>query len=60
MKEYIDEETDFETSTCKIHALIKGQFSHSLIVVLKKEDECDKKDYSQDSLWLMKALKKFA
>jgi len=41
----------------KVYGLEKGQCSHSLKAVLKRENDYDDKDGAQDVLWLIKTLK---
>ena len=57
IKNYVDREMEMENNMFKIYGLMKGQCSHSLRAVLKKETKFKEKDTAQDVLWLLKKLR---
>ena len=56
IKMYVNREIELEANMVKVYGLVKGQCSHSLKAVLKREDDYDDKDGVQDVLWLLKTL----
>jgi len=47
---YVNREIELEANLVKLYGLVKGQYSHSLKAVLKREDDYDDKDGVQDGL----------
>jgi len=48
---YVNRENELETNMVEVYGLVRGQCSHSVKAVLKREGNYDDKDESQDVLW---------
>ena len=56
IKMYVNREIELNMNMTKVYGLVKGQCSHSLRAILKREDDFDSKDAGQDILWLLEKL----
>ena len=54
IKMYVNREIELGANMLKVYGLVKGQCSHSLKAVLKRENDYGDKDGARDVLWLLK------